>query len=181
MLKWVAPDAMHITVKFLGNIARTRIDDVQTGVIEAAAMVPPFSLHIAGLGCFPNVRTPRVVWAGIADGDGKNALRGLFERIEDALAGHGFSRDERSFSPHITLARARDTLSVADRRAVGEIFEHAKQVHDVTATVAVTHVTIMQSELSRTGPIYTPLARVPLGKGAETGAGRERWTRRSAP
>jgi RNA 2',3'-cyclic 3'-phosphodiesterase len=178
-LKWVAPAAMHITVKFLGDIARTRIDDVQAGMIQAASTVPPFSLQVSGFGCFPNPRTPRVLWAGISDGDGKRALCALFERIEGALASRGFSRDERSFSPHITLARTRDTISTAERRAVGEMFEQAQRVHDVSASLDVLHVTLMQSELSRIGPVYTPLARVLLEEGAEAGVGPELRPRRS--
>lgn len=179
MLKWVAPAAMHITVKFLGDIARTRIDYVQAGMIEAASTVPPFSLQVSGFGCFPNSRTPRVLWAGISDGDGKSTLRALFERIEDALAGRGFSRDERSFSPHITLARTRDTLSTAERRAVGEMFEQAQRVHNVSESLDVSHVTLMQSDLTRIGPVYTPLAGIPLGEGAEVGVEREPRPRRS--
>jgi 2'-5' RNA ligase len=162
-LKWVAPELLHITVRFLGSVPATRIQLVEAAAALGAAKVSPFVLTLTGLGAFPNERSPRVIWAGLQDDDGLVALHTLFEHVEDAMAAQGFAREERSFSPHITLGRARDTATSADRRAVGERLAVVRDRIKVAGRFEVRELIVMRSDLSRGGPVYTPLAIAPLG------------------
>src|SRR5947209_3926506 len=104
-LKWSASSLLHITVRFLGNVHETRMTEVVGAASAAARHVEPFSLTLSGLGAFPNERSPRVLWVGLAHDDGYDILGRLYALLEDNLTAAGFPREERSFSPHITLAR----------------------------------------------------------------------------
>src|SRR5947209_18711759 len=119
-LKWVAEELLHITVRFLGGVSSSRLQLVEAAAALAAPAVSPFPLYITRLGAFPNERTPRVIWAGLRDDDGLASLHRLYEEVEDALTKQGFKRADRRFSPHITLARARDTVPSAERRTMGD-------------------------------------------------------------
>jgi 2'-5' RNA ligase len=162
-LKWVAPELLHITVKFLGGVAATRLQLVEAAAAIAAGAVSPFALTIAGLGAFPNELSPRVLWAGLQDDAGLTALHRLFDQVEVALAAQGFGREERRFSPHITLARARDTATPMERRAVGDRLAVVRGRISVSGRFEVRELIVMRSDLSRNGPVYTPLAIAPLG------------------
>jgi 2'-5' RNA ligase len=164
-LKWSSPALLHITVRFLGSVPAERIAEVEAAAREAAAEQAPFRLELAGLGAFPTERAPRVLWVGLAHDAGYDELQRLFGRAENALVARGFSREERAFAPHITLARARETASAAEKRSVAETLARLKQRAGVRGSWQVDALTVMRSELSRTGPSYTPLAVWPLGGG----------------
>jgi RNA 2',3'-cyclic 3'-phosphodiesterase len=153
-VSWVAPDNLHVTVKFLGGIDPTRVPALVTALLGAAAAVAPFTIEVAGLGAFPSATRPRVVWAGISRG--AETLTVLAARIDDALAGRGIPRETRAFSPHVTIGRVRESRRAPElAQALGDArpFGH----------VRVDTITLMRSELSPRGARYTPLATVPLG------------------
>lgn len=164
-VKWSSPALLHITVRFLGNISTERLRALCDAAREAAASVPAFTLALAGVGAFPNDRVPRVLWVGIAQDAGYTRLQELFSRTEEALSAHGFSREERAFAPHITLARVRDGATPAERRALGDALRRLKERADVHGTWQVKELIVMRSDLSRSGPTYTPLAVCPLSPG----------------
>ncbi len=165
VLKWVAADLLHITVRFLGSVRADRIDSVKEAALKSAAGVAPFSLAMVGLGAFPNVRLPRVIWVGLREDAGLESLQLLHRQIEAELSQRGFAPEDRRFSPHITLARTRDDASSSDRRALGDTLEQVRMKRNVSGAFEVDALVVMKSELGRSGPRYTPMERVSLGRG----------------
>lgn len=161
-VRWVRPEAVHLTLKFLGNVPSARIEKIVTALRQASGPVAAFSFRVVGAGCFPNYSRPRVVWAGVDDAGG--ALRSLQKALESALAPLGFEPERRPFKPHLTLGRVQRRASAADVRAIGERVR-ALDV-GVLGEVEVREIVLMRSDLSPEGARYTPLAHIPLG-GAE--------------
>lgn len=164
MCKWAAPDVLHITVRFLGGLSPSQLAALEVATRHAAARVAPFSLGMSGLGAFPNQRLPRVIWVGLQEDQGLLTLRTLHAALEAALTAHGFAGDDRPFTPHITLARVRDSASLEERRALGETLFQAMQNYPIMGSFTVRNVVIMRSDLGSSGPRYTPMASLPLGQ-----------------
>jgi len=160
-VKWVNPDGMHLTLKFLGNIDRSAIPDVEHVIAESAQCHLPFRLSLGRTGAFPNLRTPRVAWVGI-EGD-TAALASLQESVERGVVPLGFKQEKRGFSAHLTLGRARDTASAADARRLGEALCSVAPADCVTFEVS--GVSLMQSTLTRQQAIYDRLYEAALGRG----------------
>lgn len=104
------PEAMHLTLKFLGDIREEQVDDISAALNEAANGVEEFEVSIRKLGCFPHAANPRVAWAGVELCPG---LRKLAVNAETELAKVGFAPEQRPFSPHLTLARIKSRQNVA--------------------------------------------------------------------
>lgn len=153
-VKWVQADSIHLTLKFLGNIPDEMIVDITTVVSRAILGIPPFSLKLHGLGAFPNLRSPRVVWAGIA-GDIPQIVK-VQKRIDEALIPLGFTPEKRAFSPHLTLGRVRERTDSAERSNLGKAIE-ALEVSGATH-FSVERVSLMKSTLTSSGAIYDQLA-----------------------
>ena len=151
---WVAPDNVHVTVKFLGGIDAPRIDPVRAALDRAVAGVPAFTLVIERLGAFPSPARARVVWAGV--GAGSEALRALADRVERELTGIGFPPEERAFSPHVTLGRVREP------RRNERLAEALAADTSRFGAVRVDRVSLMRSELSPRGARYSELSAHPL-------------------
>jgi 2'-5' RNA ligase len=115
-VRWVDGQGIHLTLKFLGDIPARQIDEVRGAMDRAAADGKPFPVTVEGLGCFPNLNRPRVVWAGVR---AQAELGDLQSRLEIELEGVGFAREERAFSPHLTLGRVRDGIPDSRRAAIG--------------------------------------------------------------
>lgn len=153
---WVAPENLHLTLKFLGHVEREGLTRVIAALAEAAAAGRPFDLALRGLGAFPTATRPRVVWAGVEAGHAEaDALAG---RVDAALTPLGFVAESRPFSAHVTLGRVREprrdpplTAAVAagEKRSFGSF--------------RVESVTLMRSDLSPRGARYTPLATLAFG------------------
>jgi 2'-5' RNA ligase len=109
--RWVQPEQMHLTLRFIGEVDGGIFQDIKEGL--AGITAPVFSLQVKGLGFFPPRKNPRVLWAGIAPVE---EVSGLRNRIENLLVGMGLEPEGRKYSPHITLARLHDTpLARLDR------------------------------------------------------------------
>lgn len=104
IVKWVRPEGIHLTLKFLGEINAAKVEQVITALTPVGNF-PALTLEVKGLGCFPNCERPRVLWAGVI---APRALPDFAAKIESALSGLGFPAEKRSFSPHLTLARFGD-------------------------------------------------------------------------
>src|SRR5262249_43075240 len=105
-VKWVAPDAMHVTLLFLGEVDERDIVKLCRTVERVAGTVPEFPLRVGGVGAFPNTRRPKVVRAGITDG--ADSLTPLHKKLEEPLLELGlYRREERAYTPHLTLGRLR--------------------------------------------------------------------------
>lgn len=158
-LKWVAADSIHLTLKFLGDVSESNIPPIREGLMRVAHGIAPFSFSVIGLGCFPNLKQPRVVWAGI-DTEGAKSLRQLWKSIEEQIAPLGYPTETRGYSPHLTLGRVRREASPAGAAQIGEAVRTAPPV--ALGPEFVNAVSLMKSELRPSGPIYTSLFVVKL-------------------
>jgi 2'-5' RNA ligase len=151
--KWVNPESIHLTLKFLGNVPAEKIDAIVGAVADSAATINPFSLQLAALGAFPNARRVEVVWAGLA-GD-LEPLQGLVSRLEDNLEALGFPPERRAFAPHLTLARVRPEASSLERQNLGQALSNFQVDRDLS--LEVREISLMRSQLTRAGAIYSCL------------------------
>ncbi len=158
-VRWVQPDSIHLTLKFLGDVPEERIRAIVAALERECAPVTPLTFAVAGAGCFPNARRPNVVWVGVEDSTGQ--LLALQQAVERALNPLGYPPEGRPFKPHLTLGRANRTASGADLRRVGDLVGglHVAQL----GQVRVAEIVLMRSDLSPAGARYTPLAHIPLG------------------
>ncbi len=157
-VKWVNPDGLHLTLKFLGNIPSKRVTEVTEAVEEAAQGISPFHLEISGLGAFPSLRQARVFCVGI--GGEVDRLSRLQQNIDSALAILGFAKEERPFVPHLTLARLRPGASPLERRSFGELVDST--IFEDKYHIEVEAVSLMRSQLTPAGAVYTRLSTVEL-------------------
>lgn len=156
--RWVRPEGIHLTLKFLGEAPVEQIDDLKAALAEATAGHNGFELGIQGLGCFPNARRPRVVWLGIT-GDVQQ-LRALQADVEKSIAPLGYPTESRRFSPHLTLARAARRASRDDLEELGRVAEEKDLGHLVNWRVD--SVSLMRSQLKPDGAVYTQIGHAPL-------------------
>lgn len=161
-LRWVAPELLHLTVRFLGDVPAGRMDAVAAAARSAALATVPFTLTVEQVGSFSGSRGTRVIWAGLRRDLGYGLLTGLFLRVEDALEEEGFAGEQRAFSPHVTLARVRDDAPSNLRREVVARVDALERSCRLELSVPVTELVVMRSDLSSSGPRYTPLHRFAL-------------------
>ena len=157
-VRWVDPQSIHLTLRFLGNIPANAVDEVLAAQTSAAGACPPFSVQLSQLGMFPNLRRPRVLWAGVS-GD-TDALERLQESVEAQLEDVGFLRDKRPFSPHLTLGRVRDRVTNADRTRIAQAVSSVTL--DDTEPWLVEESHLIRSTLTPEGAIYTSLGAASL-------------------
>jgi len=156
-VKWVDPDSIHLTLKFLGNIAIDRTGEITKVMEEAAQGISPFHLEVKDLGVFPNLKRAQVAWVGIS---GEVDKLGQFQqRIESNLARLGFAPESRSFTPHLTLARVRNQASSDERQRFGQLIADTKFE---AGTIEVDAISLMRSQLTREGAIYSQISSVRL-------------------
>jgi 2'-5' RNA ligase len=153
--KWVAADAAHVTLAFLGWVAGPRVSEIARALELAAAVARPFEATLAPAGTFGRPVSPRVLWLGI--GGDVAAFTALQAAVADALAALGFAPEARPFHPHVTLARARDPRGDRD-------LARARAALDPpgAASMLVEDVVLFESRLSPSGARYTALTRSPL-------------------
>ena len=164
-VRWVRAEGMHVTLKFLGAVEPPRLERVHETLASAVCEQPALQVQVQGLGAFPSWRRPRVVWVGL-HGDG---LVELAARVDDALAVLGFEREQRAFTPHLTLGR------VNSLRGWPRLEEACKaHLDDDFGASDISAVTIYRSTLQRGGAVYTSLWTIPLRrhKGASHDIGR---------
>jgi 2'-5' RNA ligase len=158
-VRWVAPDKVHVTLAFLGEIPGEKVEVVAGCLARAAAGLVPFEIEATGFGVFPNANRPRVVWVGI-QGE-VEALRSLHGRLESELAAQGFPKEGRPFTPHLTIGRVRDRAAPGEVRALGQAV--TRLALPSLGRWCADRVAVIRSDLRPEGPIYTPLRVVTLG------------------
>ncbi len=161
-VRWVDPHAIHLTLFFLGDVLTTTVRPLREALGVVARNVPPFHIQARGLGAFPNVNRPRVVWVGVEDPTAWLAL--LHEAVSEALESLGFERERRRFSPHLTLGRVRRGVDRGEVQRLGEAIRQTEL--DALVTVAVEDLVLFRSDLKPTGAEYTRLATFSLGTAA---------------
>lgn len=147
-VRWVGPEALHLTLKFLGEVRDERLDELRAGVDAAIDGVKPFEMPIGGFGAFPHGGNPRVVWVGC---EAVPPLELLQHQVERTMAHHGFDVEGRPFRPHITLGRARRDARARDFAE----FEAVVASLDYAGTVRVERLDLMESELTPHGARYS--------------------------
>ena len=148
--KWVRPKNIHLTLKFLGNIDPGDIDRIGGAMSDAAKNFGSFSLAAGGVGVFPGIKRPRVIWVGL--GGQTESLFAVQRQLEDNLAAIGFAKEKRPYKGHLTLGRFRQAV---DPHTISRVIqEHADlKSEDFTAD----RIILFQSDLKPAGPVYSEL------------------------
>ncbi len=157
-VKWVDPNSIHLTLKFLGSVASDKMPAISRAMAETAQDIPPFNLEARGLGMFPNPQRVQVVWVGLSGETDK--LCRLQQGLEMKLAQIGFAPEKRAFAPHLTLARVRDHASPQERQDIGKLIADAS--FELTHTIKVEAISLMRSQLTREGAIYSRISAARL-------------------
>jgi 2'-5' RNA ligase len=116
--RWVGPETWHVTLKFLGSVPAAKVEEVAGAVGDAVREHTAFRARLSGVGAFPSARRARVVWVGVEGRHGE--LAALARSIDRALE-FGFPREERPFSPHLTLARLKEQARLPDELAALDV------------------------------------------------------------
>ena len=153
---WVPADRLHLTIRFIGEV------DDQRAAAVCEALRPPlavdrFELALANAGAFPKGGSPRVLWIGVTAG--RDALLAIEREVTSRLTPLGIEEEDRAYSPHLTLARVRESAGLRTARLLEGLTDRE------IGTVRVDAITLFQSKLSPTGPMYMSLLRTPLRAG----------------
>ena len=143
---WTRPEGIHLTLQFLGEVPEAKVEGIRNALRQAAEGKAGFRLEIGGAGAFPDARRPRVVWMGV--GGDLDRLQALQAAVEEAMSGTGFAREERKFTPHLTLGRIRDIQS---RDSWQKALDGIRDLR--LGEFAVTGVSLMKSELRPSGAV----------------------------
>lgn len=154
-VKWVRKEGMHLTLKFLGHTPFEKISDLRTMLTQLAGEEHPFVVRFSGLGAFPVLKKPRVLWIGVREG--REGLIRLAKRVEDETAKLGYPKTEIAFSPHLTIGRVKRLGGV--ERLVSVLKEKCF-ISDHPFTV--NRVVLFKSDLTSDGPIYEKIAQEDL-------------------
>ncbi len=156
-VKWIRPEGIHLTLKFLGEIESSRVEAIQSRLPEISEAVAPFSLHVSGAGCFPGRNRPRVFWLGLEQCE-SNPLSEIQALIENILEPLGFERESRRFSPHLTLGRVKHPGNFINIYSFFDKHPFPKR------NINVTEFFFIRSELKSSGAEYSVIGRYPLNK-----------------
>jgi 2'-5' RNA ligase len=156
-VNWVRPESVHLTLKFIGNVDVTMAEQLLTAIKPVPKSQAPITVEIQGLGVFPHIRRPRILWIGCT-GDIPSLLN-LMSQIEGALEPLGFPLEEKPYHPHLTLARIKH-----DNSKVGDVLTHSGLLEQPwnLGTLRIDRITLFRSDLSPHGAEYTALWAVPV-------------------
>lgn len=157
-IRWVAAENLHVTLKFLGEVAEADVAEVCRAAARAAAEIEAFDFQVVGMTCVPPSGRLQMIWAGAADPTARMAA--LQSLLEDRLARLGFQEERRAFRPHITMARIKHCPSPKSIREAASAFARTD-----FGTVHCGELVVFSSKLTPDGPVYAPLARAKLADG----------------
>jgi len=155
-VKWVEPEQMHFTLKFLGGVRDRDLGEICLALAQATRGLKPFEIDVRGAGAFPDAARPRTLWLGVGNGAGEFAT--LFTSLEDKLAGLGFREEGRRFQPHLTLGRVRN--SSPGSRELADLLRELAEFE--AGPMYVDEVVLFSSEPGRDGPQYEVISRAEL-------------------
>ncbi|MHB1340182.1 MAG: RNA 2',3'-cyclic phosphodiesterase [Coriobacteriia bacterium] len=157
--KWVTPENLHITLKFLGTLPDDTLPEVESIAVETCAGFRPYPISLAEVHAVPRLRTARMLWTGIGAGAARTSA--LASAIEHAMEAAGHTRNERPFSPHVTLVRAREPQAIPfEAIDAANRFLYGADERDIA--MSVRGVTVYSSTLTPQGPVYEELAFLPF-------------------
>lgn len=159
-VKWANPDSVHLTLKFLGDITEKQTEEISCALDGIATSSMAFDVTLKDIGAFPKIEHPRVIWVGLDKGAAQSIQ--IASQVEDALSKIGFAKEERAFSPHLTIGRVRsshniDKLIEKMPGAASDIKSSGEIVHRVAS------IALFQSTLTPHGSIYTKLHESKFG------------------
>jgi 2'-5' RNA ligase len=158
VVKWVDPNSIHITLKFLGDTSDTIIDNLLLAMSESVAGVSPFKLEVRYPGAFPAVDRPQVIWVGMQGEMEK--LAQLQKNLEKNTEQLGFKRESRAFSPHLTLGRVRDEARPNEIQCIGKLI--GETPFAALHNIEVHEINLLKSQLTPAGAIHTIIGTVKL-------------------
>lgn len=153
-IRWVKPESIHITLKFLGEIDIEMVDAVADAVGNACMNRDAFEIQIVGCGSFPNQHRPRVLWMGIKKGG--ETLSECAKAIEENLVPLGFKKEKRSYTAHLTLGRVKSPRGISE--TVSKMMDESFSMDPFV----IDSFSLMQSDLQKTGAVYTALRHIKL-------------------
>jgi 2'-5' RNA ligase len=156
-VRWVSAKNIHLTIKFLGDVSVAGLEMLTTQLQTEAARHPAFEFSVGGLGAFPSPRRPRVIWVGV---EAPAELAGLQRGVETEMARLGYSPEERSFSPHLTVGRVTRNADPGELRSLSNLLETHKVGFLGVTRVQAIH--LFRSDLQPSGAVYTCLYSAPL-------------------
>lgn len=154
--KWVEDKNIHITLKFLGEVKESALPEVLSTIENLAGNNPPFQYEINGIGAFPSVKHPKILWIGI--GKGKENIINLCRNLDEALDKIGFEKEKKDFHPHITIGRSRSGKNMnilsdmMQKTPIGVLKDDVESVF------------LIKSSLTPKGPVYEDVKEFKLGK-----------------
>ena len=153
-IKWVKPNNLHLTLKFLGPTREDKIEYISDILEDTAGGFTRFNVSVSGFGAFPSSHNPKVIWAGLKADD---VLYKIQKDIDISLESLGFVKEKRPFSPHLTIGRLRDS------RAKKKLRDALEQIRTEPGSFEAEKITFYKSGLMPEGPVYTGLKSVKLG------------------
>lgn len=157
IVRWVPENNIHVTLKFLGDTSPTNLEILKKIITGEASRVKAFDLNVDGLGAFPSIRRPRIIWVGVTAPPNLLALQHSIDIETQRL---GYTPEERPFSPHLTLGRLAHNATPDEIRQVGDALAARKIT--VSSVVQVKTVVLFRSDLQPGGAVYTPIHIAPL-------------------
>lgn len=158
-VRWVPAKNIHLTLKFLGEVSSNNLEMLVKILYAEIGRHRCFEIKIGGLGAFPSIHRPRVIWIGV---EAPPALHSLQHSIEAEAVRLGYAAEERAFSAHLTLGRVSHNASPEEVRQIGEVISELKVGQ--LGTAVVDKVRLFRSDLEPGGAVYTPLNTIPLSR-----------------
>jgi 2'-5' RNA ligase len=159
LVRWVSPQNIHLTLRFLGETSSIILDQVVATLEIEASNHTPIDIQVANFGAFPNSERARVLWVGL---QAPSTLSDLYKSVETITTNLGFTNKERGFSPHLTIGRVNQNATSADLKKIS-ICLHQTEM-GVLGCFQVEAIAIFKSNLRPSGPLYTLLHSIPLSQ-----------------
>ncbi|MCE1245670.1 MAG: RNA 2',3'-cyclic phosphodiesterase [Firmicutes bacterium] len=166
-IKWVPEENLHTTLKFLGDTPIGKVDKITEALEKTLTAFETSRLRFRGIGAFPNMHNPRIIWVGSESVNSK--LTAIASAIDEAMASLGFEKEEKKFKAHLTIGRVRGPKGIPE--LMKEIEKIKQQEID---SMKITEIHLVKSDLQRTGPIYTTIKKFPLFESSEQFSGPKR-------
>ncbi|MEK6223612.1 MAG: RNA 2',3'-cyclic phosphodiesterase [Thermodesulfobacteriales bacterium] len=148
-VKWEESDKLHVTLKFLGDVDESKVDEISNMLDKLVHSYSPFKLELSDFGGFPDLKYPRVLYVGLS---GNSELSKFHSELDQYLSKIGFEKESRKFIPHITLGRVKKKINIEDRP------------HIIQSSFQINQIGLIKSELRPSGSVYTPVKIVELKK-----------------